>query len=705
MYIDMDSMRRLRRAAWLSCFLSATLQAPAANTTARLILSDSMVKPGQTVWAGVALKMNPGWHTYWRNSGDSGKPTEIKWTLPTGVTAGAVNWPVPEKNITVGLTTYVYHDDAVLLVPLTVPATASPGMLELKARIEFLECDVASSCIPGKANVSATLTIGNESKPSRDATVFEDWRKKLPQVLTNSTARTWWESPGTDDSRPLIIEWDATESAVEADFFPYASEQFEVSGATERVKSPEGKIQIRKLVKKLEGDWPTTLSGVLLSRTGKDAPLAAFEAKLAIGKTPVQQRAAAPLRSILPMLGFAFLGGLILNIMPCVLPVIALKVLGFVNQAKETPQRVRRLGLVYGAGVLVSFLVLAGIAIGVQQAGGLAGWSTAFQNPQFRVLITVLMTLVALNLFGVFEITLSGGAMGAASQLTAKEGGAGAFFNGVLATVLATPCTAPFLGVAIGFAFTQPPLIVVLMFIAVGLGLAAPFVALCWQPGWLKFLPKPGAWMERFKVAMGFPMLATAMWLFWLTGTRLGKTGVLWLGLFLIVLALAAWVFGEFVQRGTRRRGLAVAICLGFVAIGYGAILEKQLQWRAPLAKAKGGIDWKTWSPEAVEKARHEGHPVLVDFTADTCLNCQLNKITSLEIEATRARLKAIDAVPFLADFTDENPAIARELQRYGRAGVPLVLVYPKDASKPPIVLPAVLTPSIVLEALDRAAN
>jgi thiol:disulfide interchange protein DsbD len=212
------------------------------------------------------------------------------------------------------------------------------------------------------------------------------------------------------------------------------------------------------------------------------------------------------------MFGFAFLGGLILNIMPCVLPVIALKILGFVNQATETPRRVRQLGVIYGAGVLVSFLILAGLAIAVQQAGGRAGWSTAFQNPQFRVLITILMTLVALNLFGLLK-SRSVGRDGRGEPVGFKQGNAGAFFNGVLATILATPCTAPFLGVAIGFAFTQPPAIVVLMFLAVGLGLAAPFVLLCWQPGWLKFLPKPGAWMERFKIAMGFPMLATAMWL------------------------------------------------------------------------------------------------------------------------------------------------------------------------------------------------
>ena len=700
-------MRLVQRLILILALALMAATAQAANTTARLVLSHESAKAGETIWAGVHLRMNRGWHTYWQNGGDAGAATKIDWTLPAGVTAGAVQWPLPEKKVEVAagtsLTSYIYHNDVVLLVPLTLAAAVPPGTIELKAKVEWMECE--KLCVIARSGVSATLTVALESKPSKDAALIESWRRKLPQTATNLAASAWWESSDSGESRTVVIEWDLGSRAAEADFLPYVGTGFKIAGPTERVDRPDGKIRLRKLVEKEEGNWPKEIAGVLASSQTKDAPLTGLEAKLSIGPAPAEKRVAAPLSSILPMLGFAFLGGLLLNIMPCVLPVIALKVLSFVNQAKESPQRVRRLGIIYGLGVIVSFLVLAGLAIAVQQAGGRAGWSTAFQNPQFRVLITTLMTLVALNLFGLFEITLGGGALDTASQLTAKEGTAGAFFNGVLATVLATPCTAPFLGVAIGFAFTQPPFIIVLMFLSVGLGLATPFVALCWQPKWLQLLPKPGAWMERFKVAMGFPMLATAMWLFWLTGTRLGKTGVLWLGMFLVLLSMAAWIWGEFVQRGTKRKGLAVAICLVLVLTAYGGILEKQLQWREPAGKKKEGIDWKKWSPEAVEQARKDGHPVLVDFTADTCLNCQVNKITSLEIEPTRKKLKEIDAVAFLADFTDEDPAIARELERYRRAGVPLVLVFPKDPTRPPIELPAVLTPSIVLDALDQAAK
>jgi thiol:disulfide interchange protein DsbD len=399
--------------------------------------------------------------------------------------------------------------------------------------------------------------------------------------------------------------------------------------------------------------------------------------------------------SLATMLLLAFVGGLILNIMPCVLPIIALKILGFVKQSAEMPGRVRNLGIVYGLGVMASFLILAGLAIGVQHAGGIANWGDAFRHPGFQVALTVLMTLIALNLFGVFEITLSSRAVGAASDLASRQGASGAFFNGVLATVLATPCTAPFLGAALAFAFTQSAAVTLVVFAAAGAGFAFPFVVLCAEPRWLKLLPKPGAWMEKFKVAMGFPMLATAVWLMWLSAN--GADEVLWLGLFLVILALAAWIWGEFVQRGARRKGLAAVICFALIAADIGLLLETK--------PSNEAIVWKAWSPQAVEEAQRAGHPVLVDFTAKSCLTCQVNKWSSLEIARTRARLRQVGAVALEADFTRGDPAIESELRQFNRAGVPLVLVYSKDPSKPPQTLPVILSPAIVLGALDQAAQ
>jgi len=337
-----------------------------------------------------------------------------------------------------------------------------------------------------------------------------------------------------------------------------------------------------------------------------------------------------------------------------------------------------------------------------------------FGNPVFSVSITLLVMLVAMNLFGVFEVNLGGSVTGAAGTLARREGAAGAFFNGVLATALATPCTAPFLSVALGFAFTQPPAVIVLTFAAVAVGLAGPYMVLALQPRWLKFLPKPGAWMERFKVLMGFPMLATAIWLFSIITRHYGADGVFWVGIFLVMVALAAWVWGEFVQRGRRFKSLAMATSLILIASGYGVALEGQLRWRSPELRVHtgseagtrtDGIPWQPWSPEAVEKARAEGRPVLVDFTADWCATCKFNKKTSLEIESVRAKLSEINAVALLADNTLVLDSIAQELRKYDRAGVPLVLVYPKDPGQGPMVLPTILTPGAVLDALDQAVK
>jgi thiol:disulfide interchange protein DsbD len=355
-------------------------------------------------------------------------------------------------------------------------------------------------------------------------------------------------------------------------------------------------------------------------------------------------------------------------------------------------------------GVLTSFLVLALVLLGVQAAGHDANWNTAFQSPVFRVILCVLMVLVALNLFGVFEVSLGGDTMNTATRIARREGPMGAFFNGVLAAVLATPCTAPFLATAVAFAFTQPPLVLILIFLTVGLGLALPFVLLCWQPAWLKLMPKPGEWMVRFKVAMGFPILGTAVWIFWFTAARMGSSGVLWFGLFLVVVAAAAWTWGEFGQRAQKPLAAGV-VAVALLAGGYWGLLEGVLDWRTPASQRKPKIAWQPWSKAALAEARTAGRPVLVDFTADNCANCKFNLVRSIEIDSTMERLKQGNFVTLEGDFTDANPEIAAELKRYKRRGVPLVLVYSKDPAKPPRELPTIFTPAEIHEALDWAVK
>jgi thiol:disulfide interchange protein len=700
--------------------------ARAAHTQVQLLLSADTAKPGDTIWAGVDLKMDPGWHTYWKNPGEAGEATDIKWQLPHGVTAGQIRWPLPQKLPPADVTTYGYENEVVLLVPLTLAGNLPAGPLNLAAKVSWLECK--EECIPSSTNVEAGLNIGTETKSSADAALLETWKSKVPVANNSAIGSTsaWWEKPAMGDKRPLIIDRKllgniaAQTQPAGVDFFPEASGNFEIQSATETITASSWEIRLRKLVQKFSGGWPKEISGVIVmenggSRTGIDVKMPVGNQPPAgeIISTTSSPSSSLPLQPLWQMLIYAFIGGLILNIMPCVLPVIALKILGFVSEARSEPRRVCNLGLIYALGVLVSFLALAAVVIGVKSAGHHAGWGMQFGSPVFIVCLTTLVTLVALNLFGVFEVTLGGRALDAAGGLASKHGAPGAFFNGVLATTLATPCTAPFLAPALGFAFSQPPAMIVLIFLAVGLGLASPYILLSCNPAWLKFLPKPGAWMEKFKIAMGFPMLATAVWLFNLAYDDYGKN-VLWLGIFLVIVAMAAWVFGEFVQRGRRRKAVALIVTLILLVGGYTFALEKELDWReampqtgadGSLKESPDGIDWQAWSSAAVAAARAAGKPVLVDFTADWCLTCQVNKKTSLEIPSVRAKLKALKAVALLGDYTHFPDAITTELGHYNRAGVPLVLVYSKDAGAPPIVLPAVLTPGIVLDALDRAAR
>jgi thiol:disulfide interchange protein DsbD len=715
----------------LACFGPGFSTVQAAHTRVHLILAADTARPGDTVLAGVDLKMDPGWHTYWKNPGDAGIATEIKWELPPGVTAGDIQWPLPRKLPPAEVTTYGYEDEVVLLVPLKLAPDLKPDqVLHLQAGLSWLECK--EQCIPGKDTVSATLNLGGAAKASAEAALIESWQQRVPGLLPGSegSVQAAWAKPADGDNRPLELTGRFIGTQFKslridsADFYPGVSENYEIQPATEFLPGPAGEFRLRKGVKKFSGDWPQIVAGVLVLN-GSYGPMN-YEVRLGVpgdaATNPAPATAAAvtppvtpppePPPSLVRMLLYAFIGGLILNIMPCVLPVIALKILGFVSEARSQPRRVKLLGLVYALGVLASFLVLAGVVIGLKAAGHRAGWGLQFGNPIFVVSLTTLVLLVALNLFGLFEVSLGGGALDSASRLTARHGFAGAFFNGVLATALATPCTAPYLSYALGFAFAQNAPVILLIFLMVGLGLAAPYVALSWNPAGLKYLPKPGAWMEKFKIAMGFPMLLTMVWLLNLAAGDYGLR-VLWLGIFLVMVAFAAWIFGEFVQRGRRHKALAGALTGALLIGGYAYALEARLHWREPVPAAAGGalresaegIDWQPWTPAAVTAAQTAGHPVLVDFTADWCLTCQVNKETSLEIPTVRARLKALGAVALVADYTHTPDNITDELSRHNRAGVPLVLVFPKAAGSQPIVLPEVLTPGIVLDALDRAGR
>lgn len=711
----------LRVLLLLQALAGLSVRAAAPNTTAELILSHAQAQPGQTITAALRMVSKPGWHTYWTNPGDAGLPASIEWQLPGGFEVGAMKFPVPEKLVIARIYAYVYEGEVLLLMPLTIPASAPRGTVSLKGTVSWLECD-DKTCLPQDAPIAATLTIGGKTEPSAQAAAIDQWRERLPKESAPFQVAAQWEAPTSTNSRPLVIEWSPNGAVQAPDFFPHPSDKFAVQGGTEVLSASPEKVRIRKAVQLLEGAWPASIGGLILNETGKGkhaayavsiSPTGDSSPAISGSTAPIQLGGSGEKRSLLAILGLAFLGGLILNIMPCVLPVIALKILGFVNQSSDDQKRVRELGIIYMLGVLASFLVLAGLIISIKKATGAANWGFQMQNPYFVVSMTVLVTLIALNLFGVFEVTLGSSALGSAANLASKEGRAGAFYNGVLATLLATPCTAPALGAAVGAVITQPSHIIIVTFLTIGFGLALPYVLLSWNPRWLKLLPKPGAWMENFKISMGFPMLATAIWLLSVAGKQFGKSGFLWISLFLVFLALSVWIWGEFVQRGRSRRGFAMGLAIFIAVGGYVYALERQLHWREARVESEssgveiepGGIPWKKWTPAAVQEARAAGHAVMIDFTADWCLTCQVNKTTSIEVDSVKEKIKQTGTVPFLADFTKRNPAIAAELRRYNRAGVPLVVVLPADPTGAPIVLPELLTPGLVIEALDLAAS
>ena len=701
-------MRFLIIALWL-----ATTVARAAHTDVKLLLSVTAARPGDTVWAGVQLKMEPGWHTYWKNPGEAGQATEIKWQLPPGVTAGEIQWPLPKNIPPAEIATYGYENEVVLLVPLTLASNLPAGPLDLAATVSWLECK--ESCLPASTKVAAKLNLGDNVTDSASEKLIAAWRAKVPTAASDLSPQADWEKTTTNDTRTLILQWNGTADG--ANFFPNASDNFEIQGGNEIVPGTDGRAQLRKVVKKLSGDWPKEISGVLV--TGTNAARKGFEIKLAVAdqgapmeKSSLGKRSDTLIGNML----LALLGGIILNLMPCVLPILSLKVLAIVKMNGKDATSAKHHSLIYTLGVLVSFWLVAGLVI----AGRLASWGEQFQDARFIVIITTLMTLIALNLFGVFEFVLPGGATNAASGLAAREGVSGSFFNGVLAVVLGASCVAPVMAGAVGWAITKTPGIIVLIFTMLGLGLALPYVLLAYIPALRAYMPKPGAWMEKFKIALGFPMLGMAAWTLSLISDHFGSDGVLWMGLFLVLLAGAGWIYGEFIQRGSKRKALAAVCALACIGSGYGYSLEHKLNWRHPAEAATspinaqlqfgdpvkdGKIVWYPWSTEAVAAARKTGRPILVDFTAHWCLTCQVNKASSIEIDSVMKKLSAINAIVIIGDYTKKNPAIRDELTRFGVPGVPLVLVYSKDATKPPQTLPAVLTPGSVLEALEKAAK
>lgn len=688
--------------------------AKGSESTAKLLLNLQSVKKGEEIIAGVHIKLLPEWHIYWVNPGESGAPPKIQWKLPDGFQPGEPLYEKPIKHTLGGVTSYIIENETILIVPIKTSSNLPEGEYVLKAEVEWLECK--EICRPASAKIQNKIILGNQNIPSSEADLINKWIKKIPTTNILIKAIGKWEKLGTGDNKYQLI-LDINCKYPISDFFPYPDNLIDIDTQTIVEKLTPDEFRIKKNATLLGTRLPSQIGGVFTLSSTAPGGIDSFEVRnipvssIISEKTPSISTHSINKISFWVAMYLAFLGGIILNFMPCVLPVISLKILGFINQASMPPKKIRLMGLAFAAGVVASLLILALFVVLIQQAGKLAGWGMQFQSPTFIILITILVTLIALNLFGIFEISFSGKAMDKAAGLASQQGIAGSFFHGALVVILATPCTAPFLGAALGYAFTQPPAKIFSIFISIALGLSLPYTVISMFPSTVKILPRPGDWMTRFKIIMGFPMLATAMWLLSVAFSHYGnKTG--WIGIFLVIISLASWLYGEYYQRN-RKIFSGIILPLLLITAGYFYILEYEIDWRhSKYSKftqsaypSKYGINWQTWSPEAVEKARNEGKVVLVDFTAEWCLTCKANMKTSLDTESVSAKLKQIGAVAFIADYTLKDERITAELRKYNRAGVPLVLVYPGNKQSEPIILPEVLTPSIVLEALEKATQ
>jgi len=685
---------------------------------ARLLADVAAVAPGEPFRLGVELRMAEGWHTYWAFSGDAGMPTQVEWDLPEGFEAGVLQWPLPGRYEEAGgLTAYGYADEVLLLVEI-VPTgeLAAEQPVRIGARVSWLVC--REVCIPGDASLALELPAARGAAGPANEEIFGRYRTLVPGPLRDDdpvaldyAARR----AGEDIQVDLTLTGRRSELQIGdglPDFYPLEAEDFEfASSLVEGSKPPRLKLELRPygdrdievlkgvVVYRLEGEAERRGSAVELSLEAGTGGLLAMDFREAAGRKQ---------RSLAAYLLLAAVGGLILNLMPCVLPVISLKVLSFVSQAGEERGRIRQLGLAFAAGIAATFLVLAAGVVVIKGGGEQLGWGFQFQYPGFVMAMTGLVFALGLSLFGVFTFNLPG-SWGSLGGLTEGEGLAGSFFNGVLATILATPCTAPFLGTALGFAFSQEAGVIWGVFAAIGLGMALPYVALALQPGWMRFLPRPGIWMEHFKQLMGFLLMGTVLWLLWVLGKQVGLEGVIWTGAFLLCLALACWLVGQWVdlRSSGRKRRAAWILALVIVGGGFEAFLGPVLEAEKVLKGApepEGELAWQPFSAERVEDLIAQGRHVFIDFTAEWCWTCKVNEQTVLGSREVRDRFGAMNVALIRADWTRRDPEIARLLRAFGRSGVPLYVLFPAGRPDQPLVLPEVITTGLVLEKLDEAA-
>jgi thiol:disulfide interchange protein len=677
---------------------------------AELLADTNTVVPGKPFTIGLLLRMAPAWHTYWKFSGDAGLPTELKWKLPAGWKIGEIQWPIPLKTIDPGdIQTYGYENEVLLMQEITPPTKLDSSSVKLSADASWLVCE--RICIPGGATLQLELPASTASQPA-NTELFARYRRLLPQNWPGANAATAdWGRVGSDLRLKVTSETLASYPAV--DFFPLP-EQSTVVGHPRIESRGKNEVVFRIPIESSEKNL-SSMAGLLVfakQPSGEDRSAWQMTSATAGAQTglsaSLSAAAPAPVRGIFTFLLFGFIGGIILNLMPCVLPVISLKIFGFIQQAGQSRQKIMRSGVAFTIGIFAWFIALALLLIALKAAGRDVTWGGfQFTNAYFVLALSVIVLVFALNLFGVFEISLPQSMTRGLLSTTERKDLVGSFFQGVFATVLATPCTAPFLGTALGFAFTQSAPIILAMFIAVAAGMSAPYLLLSAQPAWLRFLPRPGPWMLHVKQFMGFLLLATLVFLLYVLGAQRSLEGAIWASCFLLVVSVACWMKGAFVvpTASVLKRSVVLVLMLVLV-FASGIYFIGNKFYSANIASADSGLrgDWQAFTPERLQAELEQGRFVFVDFTAAWCLTCKFNEANVLEAAEVREAFQRHRIVKLKADWTNGDPVITKLLQHFGRPGVPLYVLYP-GKNEEPIVFPELLTKRMMLEKLESTSR
>lgn len=679
----------------LLCWLMApaVVAAPSQRTEhveAALLSEVQALQPAQRSWLGLRLRLQPGWHIYWRNPGDSGLAPTLEWHLPAGLRAGDIRWPLPERIPAGPLMSYGYQDEVLLLVPLVAATELGAAQTaKLAVHASWLVCQ--EDCIPEEVALDLGLPVSAEpaaTNPDRTAE-FAAARAALPVAAQ-------WQASVTQAGSTLTLRVPAPELVeprpVQATFLPYDYGTV-ANAAPQQASFDATGLRLRLQAGDLGLAGHDTLDGILVVRTGgAEVPPQGFELH-AQNSTPP----AAGIRAsgLILAIGLAWLGGLLLNLMPCVLPVISLKILGLARHGGD-PAAVRHHALAFTAGVLTTFTLLALVLLGLRAAGEQVGWGFQLQSPVVVALLAYLMFGLGLSLSGVYG--LGTGLMGLGEGRTQREGASGSFFTGALAVVVASPCTAPFMGAAVGVALTRPWPEALAVLEGLGLGMATPYLLLALRPAWLRILPRPGPWMERLKELLAFPLYASAVWLVWVAARQSGPDAVLAVLAGLLLLGLAAWLV-----RNARRlplRLLAGLVVATAVALALG--LEPATSAH-PLREAGDAQVAEPYSGNALDKLRAAGVPVFVNVTADWCITCLVNERVALSSPEVMRAFRANGVRYLKGDWTRRSPELTALLARFGRAGVPLYVLYPVGASDgEAIVLPQILTAGTVVDAVNR---